>query len=317
MKSKDGDYMNFYTDIDKYENRIAVITEQGEEISYKNFLSDADKLFEKVTEKKLLFLVCKNCLEAVCAYIGALRKKIVPVMINSGIDTDLYFHLYETYKPAYVYAPKEWQGLKTKDLKNITEYRNFGLYSTNLEQDYDINENLALLLTTSGSTGSPKLVRQSYKNITSNANSIAEYLKISENDRAMTTMPMSYTYCLSIINSHLLKGAAVIMSEYSVVQRNFWDIFKRLQPTTFGGVPFIYEQLKTLRFARMNLPSLKYLTQAGGKLSKEMAEEYNAICKEKGIKFIIMYGQAEATARMSYLPWEWAEKKMEGLRKRR
>lgn len=301
--------MNYYNDIDKYADRTAIITETGESLTYKTFLADADGLMGCLESRKVLFLICCNCLESVCAYIGALRKGVVPVMVNSGVDEELFGHLYETYQPTYIYAPKDWTALNGLEKQPIGEYRAFGMYKTSCDAEYEVHPDLALLLTTSGSTGSPKLVRQSYKNITSNANSIAEYLDIQADDRAITTMPMSYTYCLSIINSHLLRGATIIMNEYSVIQREFWTIFKETQPTTFGGVPFIYEQLKALRFGRMNLPSLRYITQAGGKLSKEMAEEFNEICENKGIKLIIMYGQTEATARMSYLPWERAKEK--------
>lgn len=301
--------MNFYSDIDRYTDRIAVITEQGEELSYKNFLREADALYQGLEERSIVFLVCRNCLESVCAYIGALRKKVVPVMINAGIDSSLFKNLYETYHPSHIYAPDVWESLEGMSLTEICKYRSFVMYRTSWRRDYRLNQDLALLLTTSGSTGSPKLVRQSYRNITANACSIAEYLDIQEDDRAITTMPMSYTYCLSIINSHLLKGACIIMNEYSVVQREFWSTFKNLEPTTFGGVPYIYEQLKALRFGKMELPSLRYITQAGGRLSREMAEEFNEICEKKGIKLIIMYGQTEATARMSYLPWENAKEK--------
>ena len=305
--------MNFYTDLDKYGANIAVITDKGEQLTYNVFLSDCDKLISSLTSRRLLFLVCNNCLEALVAYIGALRKGIVPVMINAGIDGQLYRHLYEQYKPAYVYAPSGWSAIEEDVDKGsftlIQEYRSFVLYGTDCNDDYELYPGLALLLTTSGSTGSPKLVRQSYENIDSNADSIAKYLGIVATDRAIITMPMSYTYCLSIINSHLLMGASLVMNDYSVIQREFWTLFKESKPTTLGGVPYIYDQLKKLRFGRMDLPSLRYITQAGGKLSKEMAEEFNEICESKGIQLIVMYGQTEATARMAYLPWEHAKEK--------
>jgi len=122
-------------------------------------------------------------------------------------------------------------------------------------------------------------------------------------------MPMSYSYGLSIINSHLLKGASIILTEATLMDKRFWETIKEDNATTFGGVPYIYEMLKKLRFGQMNLPSLKYITQAGGKLSRELSLEFVDICVQKGIKFYVMYGQTEATARMSYLPWEHAHTK--------
>jgi acyl-coenzyme A synthetase/AMP-(fatty) acid ligase len=123
-------------------------------------------------------------------------------------------------------------------------------------------------------------------------------------------MPMSYTFMLSIINSHLLKGASIILTNATLMEKRFWELIKDNNPTTFSGVPYIFEMLKKLRFAQMDLPNLKYITQAGGKLSKELTAMFNDICSQKGIKFYVMYGQTEATARMSYLPWENASQKL-------
>ena len=172
--------------------------------------------------------------------------------------------------------------------------------------DYALHEDIALLLTTSGSTGSAKMVRQSYKNIDSNAAAIAQYLDIRQTDRPITTLPMSYTYGLSIINSHFLRGCSTIMTRKTLMEKGFWGILKTEAASTFGGVPYVYEMLKKLRFARMDLPSLRILTQAGGKLNSDLAKEFATICADKGIRFFVMYGQTEATARMSYLPCEYA-----------
>lgn len=117
---------------------------------------------------------------------------------------------------------------------------------------------------------------------------------------------MSYTYGLSIINSHMLMGAPILLTERPLLDKGFWQHMKSQGATTFGGVPYIYEMLKKLRFARMHLPSLRILTQAGGRLSPELSREFAEICGEKGIRFIVMYGQTEATARISYLPFEYA-----------
>ena len=164
------------------------------------------------------------------------------------------------------------------------------------------------MLTTSGSTGSPKLVRQSYKNIEANTKSIVEYLQLNETERAITTLPMNYTYGISIINTHLWVGASIILTEKGLMQKEFWQQMKDFEATSFAGVPYTYEMLDKLRFFRMNLPSLRYMTQAGGKLSPELHHKFAQWAKDCGKKFIVMYGQTEATARMSYLP---AEKSLE------
>lgn len=293
--------MNFYDDIEIYSKSTAIITEKNETISYNELLQDADELNSKINKRCLVFSVCENCYESILGYVGFLRGRIVSVMVNDGVDQELFQNLLNLYKPKYIWLSKE----KAKSFDNFIEAhskRNYVLLKTKYDIDYTLNDELALLLTTSGSTGSPKLVRQSYKNIASNANAIAEYLSITNLDRPITTLPMSYTYGLSIINSHLLKGASIIITNKTLMDKEFWTLLKSNKATTFGGVPYTYEMLKKLRFERMDLPSLQVLTQAGGKLSPDISKEFATICDNKGIKFVVMYGQTEATARMSYLP---------------
>ncbi len=173
-----------------------------------------------------------------------------------------------------------------------------------------LHPELALLMTTSGSTGSPKLVRQSATNVFVNAAAIVDYLEIGEFDRAITTLPMSYTYGLSIVNSHLLAGAELLLTDISIMQREFWTFFQKEKATSIAGVPYTYEMLKRLKFTDMMLPSLKYMTQAGGRLRKDLHKEFAEFAENSRKRFYVMYGQTEATARMSYLPYVHALKKV-------
>lgn len=297
--------MNFYDDIAKYSDKIALISENRDEITYTKLQEQSDKVADFLNAREVVFLVCKNCKESIFAYLGTLRKRAIPVLINDSIKPDLFENLLNKYRPSYIYLPKEKSNMKS-EFEVVKSYGEYCILRTDFNKDYQVNDELALMLTTSGSTGSPKLVRQSYKNINSNAESITTYLQISESDRAFTTMPMSYTYGLSIINSHLLMGASLILNEYTLMDKEFWTLLKEKEATTFGGVPYVFEMLKKLRFSRIELPSLRYITQAGGKLSPELSEEFSKICIEKNIELIVMYGQTEATARMSYLPWKYA-----------
>jgi acyl-coenzyme A synthetase/AMP-(fatty) acid ligase len=300
--------MNFYDDIELYGDSVAIVTEDKENISYKHLVSCADVFKKIITQRCLVFSFSENTEESVIGYIGFLRARVVPFLLSNNIKPDLLKNLVHLYKPSYIWVPKNNAAI----IENGTEvhtYKNYVLIKTSAIVDYSIHEDLALLLTTSGSTGSPKLVRQSYKNIISNACAIAEYLNISPNDRPITTLPMSYTFGLSIINSHFLKGSSILLTNKALVDKKFWELLLNNKVTSFSGVPYIFEMLKRLGFSKMNLPDVKKITQAGGKLTPALCEEYAKICEQKRIEFIVMYGQTEATARMSYLPSKYAVSK--------
>lgn len=304
--------MNFYDNLKKCPSQVAIISEHIDAISYQDLLIAADNLGVHIKRRALVFVVCKNCFESVVGYIGLLRVRAVLVLVDYSINPSFFSNLLATYHPEYVYLPTEFASLNLEYLE-IYAFGNYRLLKTNYAIDYALHDDLALLLTTSGSTGSPKLVRQSYKNIESNAEAIAQYLEIAESDRPITTMPMSYTYGLSIINSHLLRGATLVLTETTLMERKFWEIMETHKITNFGGVPYIYEMLKKLRFARMDLSHLRYITQAGGKLNSQLVVEFVEICANKEIEFYVMYGQTEATARMAYLPWEQARVKADSI----
>ena len=143
-------------------------------------------------------------------------------------------------------------------------------------------------------------------NLQSNAESISEYLNIGPNDRAATTLPMSYCYGLSVINSHLLRGAGLVLTDLSVVDPCFWELFRRRGATALAAVPYTFELLERVGFADMELPSLRYVTQAGGRMAPESVRSYAELGRRKGWELFVMYGQTEATARMAYLPPELA-----------
>ncbi|CDJ99863.1 conserved membrane hypothetical protein [Microbacterium sp. C448] len=172
---------------------------------------------------------------------------------------------------------------------------------------HQLHPDLALLLSTSGSTGSPKLVRLSRRNIESNAVSIARYLRLTPKDRAITTLPFSYCYGLSVINSHFVAGAAIRLNSHSVVDPAFWQAFENADCTSFAGVPYTFDLLDAADFSNRRLPTLRYITQAGGRLDPQRVRDYARLGAEAGFDLVVMYGQTEATARMAYLPPELAE----------
>ena len=287
----------------------ALVAQNGEEWTYARLAGEVSRLSSVLPPRSLGFILCQNAPGCVAGYLGFLNARCVPLLLNREIDRALLARLTAVYEPEFLYVPQDLCG-EFPGCEPRGDFAGFSLLARPVKTRAELADDLALLLTTSGSTGSPKLVRQTYRNIESNAEAIREYLELTRDERAVTTLPMNYTYGLSIVNSHLLAGAAVLLTDFAMTNRAFWEFMKAQRATSFGGVPFTYEMLKRLRFFRMDLPDLRYMTQAGGRLSPELHREYAEWRAERGKKFIVMYGQTEATARMSYLPWERSQEKI-------
>ena len=277
---------------------IAVVTDDGRAVSYAELKRMTDEWAAKVPMRSLVFLLVGNNLDSLVAYVACLNHGIVPLMLDAKIDGQLLQRFIEVYRPDFIWRPGDdgyvlQEGQRTGDKEQKVLY-----------------DGLALLLTTSGSTGSPKLVRQSYENIKANTQSIVKYLKLDSTERPITTLPMNYTYGLSIINSHLAVGATILLTDKTLMQREFWNFFTEQEATSFGGVPYTYEMLDKLMFFRRKLPSLRTMTQAGGKILPALHQKFAEYAQREGKNFVVMYGQCEATARMSYLPPERALEKV-------
>lgn len=293
--------------LERYKQNTAIITDKGEWLTYSELTAVAKAFANAVSQKGLLFCLCENRIGSLVCYVACMEHHIPIVLLDGGKEISVLQSLMTIYQPEYVWISSD--KIESVGGDTVYQYATFSLqkmtYETAVEKP-EINSELALCLTTSGSTGSPKFVRLSAKNVLANAESIAEYLEIDENERPITTLPSYYSYGVSVINSHLIKGATILLTEGTVAQRDFWNFLKDQKATSIAGVPYTYEMLKMLRFMRMDLPYLKTMTQAGGKLNKDLAKEYIEWAQSKGKRFFVMYGQTEATARMSYLPLEHA-----------
>lgn len=288
-------------------DNIALANDSGENLTYRQLQVESDKICVNLQSNKLAFCLCTNTIEAIAGYVALIQKGIATVLLDANKDVELLENLLTIYHPHYIWAPKNL------DLGNeVYGYRGYTLYVYS-HGDIDIHPDLSLLLTTSGSTGSPKLVRLTQRNLRSNAESIAEYLNITSAERPVTSLPMYYSFGMSVINSHLIKGATILLTERTVFEKEFWDFVKREHATSIAGVPYTYEMLKRLRFFRMDLPYMRTMIQAGGKLNAAIVKEYLEFAKEKGKKFIVMYGQTEASPRMSYLPFGKALEKYSSI----
>jgi acyl-coenzyme A synthetase/AMP-(fatty) acid ligase len=291
--------MNFYDNLERYGEAVALVAEDGKVLTYASLADATDMFSSRLSGRALVFILAGNNVASVVGYLGCLRSRAPVALLAANLHTDMLTSLLATYRPSYIWMPRD----KTRELPDTKELFAFDNYVllAGSQDELCAFKDLALLMTTSGSTGSSKFVRLSYGNITANAASIAEYLDIRADDRAITALPMHYVYGLSIINSHLHVGASVLLTDSSLMEKRFWEQFSLQRVTSLSGVPYTFDLLKRLRWTRMDLPHLRVLTQAGGKLSAELVKEFAGQCMQKGIRFYVMYGAAEATARMSYL----------------
>lgn len=293
--------MKFYESNPAYGSRLMLEDDRGMRVTYGAFDTFFETVEKKLRPDTLLFLFCENTIGSVFFYLTCLRKRIVPLLLDRQMDHEMAERLIEMYDPDYVAMPAE-MNLSCRNCSGNSVAAGYEYLVTERKKKANtrLHEDLALLLTTSGNTGSPKLVRHSRENIESNAAAIAEYLELNGAERPISVIPMHDTCGLSIINSHLKVGAAVLLTKHTLFDREFWSFFKQAGATSINGVPQTYEMLKRLPFFQMNLPSLRTMTQAGGKLSEQLHKEFSEHAAKKGRKFVVMHGQVEATGGMGY-----------------
>lgn len=295
-----------FLDLDKKDrSKVAVINDSGCSITYGDICDFSEEFAKHLPYRTLIFILSENKIGSLLGYTASLSNKVVPLILSAKTEESLYSNLRDMYKPEYMWVPNEMVAkLNYEPLFSAWDYT---LVKTGFPS-VSLNEDLSLLLPTSGSTGSPKLVRHSYRNIEANADNVRRLFGLTEDEKAMAILPMHYTMGLSVIASHLLTGATLLLSGRSLLDKGFWTMLK--EATSFTGVPYSYDILTKMRFTSMDLPNLRIITQGGGKLTPEMWNTLAQYAQGKGKKFIATYGQSECTARMAYLPAEMAMTKV-------
>ena len=281
----------FVADLARHGDRPAVLTDGGA-LTYASLAARVDDVARRLGPvRRLVVLAARNDVASLVEHLGALAGGLAVLLVPpdrpAAVDDIL-----ATYDPD-VLLGRDGGELVLDEVRPGTRHV--------------LHEDLALLLSTSGSTGSPKLVRLSRASLQANADAIAESLGIRTDDRAVTTLPIHYCYGLSVVNSHLARGAAVVLTGHSVVDSCFWALVRETRATTFAAVPYTFELLDRASFPAMDLPDLRYVTQAGGRLAPDVARRYRELGRTRGWDLVVMYGQTEATARMAYLPPALAE----------
>lgn len=293
--------------IDKHKvDSIAVMDSAGNELSYGGLVEFSEELIKVIPGRSVVFLLADNDAGGIAWSIGLINTGMIPLLLNPQTDKDLFENLYDIYKPVFLCVPAE--GSVEYGFECKTERWGYSLLETG-NKCYPVYERLSHLLPTSGSTGSPKLVRHSLDNIEASALNISTFFNLKAGDRPLLVLPLYYTMGLSVVFSHLYVGATILVTNLSMTQREFWIFLREKKATSFTGVPYSFEILRLMRFFKMDLPDLELLTQGGGKLSRELNLQFVEYAQKTGKRWIATYGQTEGTARMAYLSPEFAMSK--------
>lgn len=265
-------------------------------------------------------LIVENCSEYVASYYGVLAAGGVVVALNTQAkERDLLnwiSHCGATWLFGHAHHP-DWAGLargagKCKVVQIGTAPLTAGYHwdevmagaSTDF-QEHAANalESVAAILYTSGTTGRPKGVTLSHGNLVANVRSILGYLPIGASDRVLNVLPFYYSYGNSVLHTHLTAGGCVVMENSLAYPHRVLERMVKESVTGFSGVPSTYALLlNRVRLQDYDLSALRYLTQAGGAMSP--AHIRLLIQELPQVPLYVMYGQTEATARLSYLPPE-------------
>ena len=285
------------------QDAFAAVDALGNTLKYGELLDFSENISAVLPCRSLLFLLTENNVGGIAWSIGCINSGNVPLILNAHIEKELLHNLLDIYRPSYVCVPS----LMAVDLhyEMVCEYYGYILLRTGMEY-CAMHPDLSHLLPTSGSTGSPKLVRHKYSNIEAAALNISTFFGLTSNDRPLLVLPLYYTMGLSVVFSHLYVGATVLITNQSMTDKAFWIFMKEQHATSFTGVPYSFEILNLMRFFRMDFPDLTLLTQGGGKMPRQLNLKFAEYCRDNGKRWIATYGQSEGTARMAYLPPEYA-----------
>lgn len=285
-----------------------LVTDDGRCLSRAELQAHVDtiKVHLDFPRKALGFVLCRNDLPSLAAYLACLQRGHAVLLLPHDIGPTLLEPLAEAYQPDFIWSARS-EG-HTGFLPNGLSMDSHRLHRPARKAGHPpIHPELALLLSTSGSTGNPKLVRLSYANLQANAASITGYLGLGPDERPITSLPMHYSYGLSVINSHLFADATILLTGRKIRSEDFWTFFREHRATSMSGVPYVYQMLREIGFENMKLPSLRTLTQAGGHLDLRLQEHFVKWSRERNIRYYTMYGQTEATARIAYVPPDRAD----------
>lgn len=318
------DYVFQYS---KNSEDVAVIDKV--EITYKKIYSrilDIAYMLKSNKNNEPVLLISENSIFFISCYFGVIKSGRICIPINPSISLeDIKYIISELSIRDILIQDKLLSKIREMNQELINIYTEkdieYTSYESNIKDNLSGQDNLsidgedtAIILFTSGSTAKPKGVMLSHNNLIYNTNSIIQYLQLTNRDRMEVVLPFYYCYGTSLIHTHFRVCGSLVINNKFMFPQTVIDDINKYKCTGFAGVPSTFQiLLKMTNIKQSKFPSLRYITQAGGRLPNIFIKELIDILK--GVDIYIMYGQTEATARLSYLPPDLLESKLGSIGK--
>ena len=276
---------------------IALVAPDGTTVSYAELVRSANDWTSRVSHehKQLIFFYVPRTQESIACLLGLLHSGHVVALLDPELKPQARQELESLYEPWACVSP-EGDGAGSLQLSLSKQNER--------DEASAVHPDVSLMLSTSGSTGSPKFAKLSRSAVLANVLDISNVLKITAADRGLAHLDFHYSYGLSVVTSHLAVGASLGFPTGKFTDRTFWDDLRKLEATHLPGVPFHYEMMNRLGIKRLKIPSVTVMTQAGGRLASNSQKQVYEYMESVGGRFYVMYGQTEAAPRMSTLPHE-------------
>lgn len=289
--------MRFYDRNEKYLDRVIIETDKGKIYTYKDLDKIHDIIKNNTKKRETVFLICKKCPASILAFLSFLRNEVIVFMLDDKIDNDVIKQLIDSYEPNYIFVNNNNIDAY-KNFKEVLNIENMVLIKNENQKLPIKNNKLAFLISTSGSTGSPKFVKITYNGFDSALRKVNERIGYNENDICISILPLQYIYGLELLCCIIKVGGKILVTEKSVVQNSFWELCENVNPTVFYGVPYMYENLESLGILD-NISRFRIASVAGGKLSDKLMKKISQNCADNNVLFYNEYGQTESGGAIS------------------
>ena len=304
-----------YRSAANYPENLCVVSPTGK-VTYREMLHQVQSLMftlyqEGVRRGDRVVIYFKNSSEYIAAFFAVAALNAVAVPVNAANNLHHIKHIIDTTEPVLILADKALaNGFAREDMQKVRVLQNLVQWGQEIEFAGDCmpyntgsNAKTAMIIFTSGTSALPKGVMLSHGNLLANTQSILDYLHLTHRDSVLVTISFSYSYGNSLLLTHVASGGTLVLENHAAFPVKVIESLKNFKPTGFSTVgSYLNLLMKAAPIDKLGFSGLKYITFAGEATNYNLLQQLQKTCPE--LKIFVMYGQTEASARLSYLPCE-------------